>query len=299
MTLQKQISLLLPTFLLLLTPAIVSAATISLQATPASPGVGDVVRVSIILDSAIPTNAFSGTLSYTNNLEPIALSDGNSIINMWITHPVISTGAPITFAGITPGGFSGSGGTLFSVLFRAKAIGKANISLGDIEVLRNDGVGGRELVRSEQLVLSIGSKSSGGYTEPIDRTPPESFTAYLGNDSQLFDGRNYLVFTTVDKSSGVDRYVVAESRLPSFLFSIFPLLWTTARVSPYVIVDQNLTSTLYVKAFDRSGNERLSVFPPQHLFTTYEKMAFLVILIVFVFLWLYRSARGRRFRKNL
>jgi hypothetical protein len=290
---QKQIPIFLVLIFLLL-PTSASAATISLHATPERIGTGDVVRVSVLLDSTIATNAFSGTLLYpAATIEPIAVSDGSSIISLWITHPIVPVaGASITFAGITPGGFSGSGGSLFSVLFRAKASGTAHLSLGDVEVLRNDGAGGNEPVTVQPLILSIGPKSSGGYVEPVDTVPPESFTALLGNDPQLFDGRSYLVFMAVDKSSGVDHYAVAESRLPAFLF---PLSWKVA-TSPYVLVNQNLTSTIYIKAVDRAGNERLSVFPPQHLFTAYEKALFLVILIVFVLLSWIRW--GRRFGKK-
>ena len=284
---------------LLLLPATVSAATVSLHATPASVGVGDTVRVDVLLDSTIPTNAFSGAVSYTRaTLEPISASDGNSIINLWITHPQLSA-SPISFAGVTPGGFSGNTGLLFSLLFKVKAAGTANVSLENIEVLRNDGLGTKESVTTKPLALSITPKSSGGYKEPSDNTPPEPFTAYLGNDSQLFSGKNYLVFMAVDKGSGVDHYVIAESRGPSFLVSFSPLSWHTA-TSPYVLADQNLTSTVYLKAVDRAGNERLSVFPPQHLLSTYEKVALLVILIgVALLVLILRRKWGRRLRKNL
>jgi hypothetical protein len=294
MTIKKQ---LFAISLFLLLPAGVSAATISLRAAPATVGVGDTVQMTVLLDSAIATNAFSGSLVYSAaTLEPIAISDGNSIISLWITHPAVpAAGAPITFAGITPGGFSGNGGVLFSVLFRAKAAGAAKISLGNVEVLRNDGAGGNEPVTLEPFVLSIGLKPLGGYTEPADHTPPEPFTAYLGNDAQLFGGRNYLIFTTVDKGSGMDHYTIAESRLPAFLSVFFPLTWSTT-TSPYMLVDQKLTSAVYIKAIDRAGNERLSVFPPRYFFTSYEWAALLVILIGVVFLW--KIQRGRRSRKN-
>ena len=280
-------------------PLAASAATISFQATPANIGAGDIARIDVLFESSISANAFSGILLYPPAiLEPVAVNDGSSIINLWITRPVISTaGEPIAFAGITPGGFSGNEGVLFSILFQAKAAGTAEISHKDIAVLRNDGLGGKEQTTKQSLTLSVGARSSGGYTEPIDNTPPEPFTAYLGNDSQLFDGRNYLVFTATDKISGIKQYTVAESRLPSFLFPFFPPSWNTISASPYVISDQRLISTVYIKAIDRAGNERLSVFPPQHLFTAYEKAGLLVILMVVVLLhW---RGRGRRFRNPL
>lgn len=291
---QKYIPILL--FSLLLLPATVSAATVSLHATPAIIGAGDTVRVDVLLDSAIPSNAFSGTISYSGVvLEPVSILDGNSIVSLWITRPTIPVAdTRISFAGITPGGFSGTGGTLFSILFRAKAAGVANISVEGIEVLRNDGAGGEEPVTTKQLVLAIGQKSLGGYTEPSDAVPPEAFVAYESSDGELFDGKDYIVFTTVDKGSGVDYYSIAESRVPTFLHWLIPLSWSREE-SPYVRADQNFTSTIYIKAVDRAGNERLSVFPPRHLFTAYE-VALLGILIGVVLLL--RGRWGRRLAKN-
>lgn len=284
--------------LILLLPGAASAATISLRATPATIGTGDIVRVSVLLDSAISTNAFSGNVVYSaDTLEPIAANDGSSIISLWITHPEVPVSSgPISFAGITPGGFSGNGGLLFSLLFRAKVAGQASVTLKDIQVLRNDGSGGSEVVTLTPLRVSIGTKSTGGYGEPEDMTPPEPFTAYLGGNPEQFGGQSYLVFMAVDKNSGIDHYAVAESRLPSFLRALFPLAWKTT-VSPYLMADQNLTNSVFVKAVDRAGNERLSVFPPQHLFTTYEKSLFLGILIILVLLLL--SLKRRRLGKTL
>ncbi|MSU74738.1 hypothetical protein EXS57_03105 [Candidatus Kaiserbacteria bacterium] len=292
---QKNISLL---FLLLLLPVSASAATVSLRATPPIIGKNDTVQVTVLLDSAIAANAFSGTLTYpADSLEPLAISDGNSIVSMWVTRPTISnTSAVVVFAGITPGGFSGDDGILFSIVFRAKAAGTAEVSLLNVEVLRNDGAGGNEPTTVEPLTLSVTTGSSGGYVEPSDDTPPEAFSAYLSTDTQLSDGKNYVVFSTVDKGSGLDHYTVAESRVPSFLWPLLPPSWYVT-VSPYVLSNQNLTSTIYIKAVDRAGNERLSVFPPQHLFTTYEMLVFLAILMGAVLLWQYRL--GRRLKSNL
>lgn len=279
-------------FFLAITPSAVSAATISFRATPERVGVGDVVRIDVLLDSTVLVNAFSGSVSYTAMFELVAVSDGNSLVNLWIARPVLPPrGASIGFAGITPGGFSGDDGILFSVLFRAMAQGAALVSLSDVEVLRNDGAGGVEPTTVRALTLSLVPESLGGYAEPDDTIPPELFEISLGGDVELFDGLAYAVFTSADKGSGIDRYEVAESRVPSFLLRFFPFRWRAA-TSPYELSDQRLTSAIYVKAVDRAGNERVSVFPPQHLFTQYENIVLLVILIGVVLLLRIRRARG-------
>ena len=283
--------------ILFLAPATVSAATLSFRATPAHAGAGDVIRVDVLVQSAIPTNAFSGTVVYTGAaLEPVAISDGNSIVSLWITHPAFSTAsASVPFAGVVPGGFSGDAGIVFSMLFRARAAGEVNFALLNAEVLRNDGAGGTEPTAATPLTIRIGERALGGYREPPDTVPPEPFFAAAGDDPQLFGGRSYLVFSTVDKGSGVDRYEVAESRVPSFLFPLVPLSWHVAE-SPYVLADQTLTNTIYIRASDRAGNERLSVYPPKHLFTAYEGSALLAILLTVVLL--YGRGWGRRPKKT-
>jgi len=291
-------TMLILTSLFLLLPMTGSAATLSISVTPAQIGVGDEMLVTVLLDSAIPTNAFSGTLVIPPDiLETIGVVDGNSIINMWITRPTVSSDTgTIAFAGITPGGFSGNDGTLFSVLVRAKMSGTARLSLKDSVLLRNDGEGGEELVVAQPYTISVKNTALGGYIEPEDVTAPEPFTAHQGVDPELFDGQAYLAFTAVDKGSGIDQYVLTETRLPAFLLQFFPLRWATVS-SPYVLGDQHLTSTIYIKALDRAGNERLSVFPPQHLLTVYEKYLVVGILLIVVLLW--QIGWGRRFGKNL
>ena len=280
-------------------PFMASAAEISLEAVPERVGGGDMVRVSVILDSIIPVNAFAGMLSYdAAMLEPIATSDGNSVISIWIARPAVPEGGTsIPFSGITPGGFSGNRGMLFSVLFRAKAAGSASVFLGDVEVLRNDGAGGEEPVRAHALTLSLEKQSRGGYAEPDDQAAPEPFFVYLGDDPELFGGRRYIVFTAVDKLSGIDHYAIAETRLPSFLLRLLPPSWEIVSEGPYALSDQRLVSAVHIKAVDRAGNERLTVFPPSRLFTGYEKLAFLAILLTVVFLS--QKKWGRRFGKNL
>lgn len=267
--------------LILSFPALASAATLSLSAQPATVGVGTVVRVTVSIDSVIPVNAFSGTLHFPPSLlAPIAVSDGDSIISMWITHPATTTGS-VVFAGATPGGFSGRNGRLFSVLFRTIAAGNAPLSLADTHVLRNDGAGTNEPATLVPADISIAQGSRAAFTEPADTAPPEPFMQYLGRSPQLFDDQYYLAFAAVDKESGIDHYEAAETRWPRWL--VAPV-WEKAD-SPYVIHDQYLTSDVLIKAVDRAGNERLSVFRRRHLMRPDEWLALCGILLVWAVFW--------------
>lgn len=274
------------TVLILSFPALASAATLSLSAQPATVGVGSTVQITVLINSDISVNTFAGTLHFPQNLlTPIAVSDGNSVVSMWITHPKIGTG-DITFAGTTPGGFSGRSGVLFSALFRTTAVASAQFWLTHVQVLRNDGAGTSEPVTLTPMRITIAQGSHATFTGFADTAPPEPFTLYLGNSPQLFGGKYYLAFAAVDKNSGVDHYEVAETRWPQWL--VAPVWRRTD--SPYVISDQYLTSDVLVKAVDRAGNERLSIFPRRHLVRPDEWLALCGILFVWmVFRYLRRN----------
>lgn len=276
---------LLTLLIFFLAPLTACAATLSLSATPAAIGVGDVVEITISVTSDIPVNTFAGSLVYSRNLTPLSVSDGSSIISVWLAHPTVSS--PISFSGFTPGGYVGRNGKLFSMLFRVTSAGTASISVADTSILRNDGAGSAEPVKVAPLALSILKVPQGGYVTPEDTDPPEPFVLAIGTSSQPFDGQSYLVFSAVDKNSGIDHYEVAESRLPWFL----PLVWNDTG-SPYLVNDQSGVSDIFIKAVDRAHNERITVFHRTHLLRPYEWVVLAMIMGVLCILY-YMYMRDR------
>jgi hypothetical protein len=258
----------LATFLFFL-PTLAFASTLTLVPTPANVGVGDSVLVTLSVTSADSVNAFSGTIDYPKNLVPLSISDGNSIISLWITSPTI-TRTGISFAGAVPGGFAGTG-KLFSVIFRATSAGVADISLAEPEVLLNDGKGTPAPATAPSLGLSIAPVSVGSYVAVKDTIPPEAFTPLLEVGP---DGKYYIDFSTVDKQSGVAPVFAVAS-------------------SPYLLRDQNLVSDVEVRAVDASGNIRLETYPHAHLLAPYEEALLVGILVVVAVLvyWRFRSKR--------
>jgi len=81
----------------------------------------------------------------------------------------------------------------------------------------------------------------------IDTTKPEEFKPEIAE----IEGKKYLVFSTIDKTSGVDYYEVLETRNKK------QETWKIAK-SPYILSDQGLESKISVKAVDKAGNERIS-----------------------------------------
>jgi len=77
----------------------------------------------------------------------------------------------------------------------------------------------------------------------IDNLPPLAFEVEVSRDNTLFDGKYFLIFSTVDKISGIDHYDIKEDQE----------LYGNAS-SPYVLKDQTQAKAIVVTAFDRAGN---------------------------------------------
>ncbi len=273
--------IIITSLLFLCWPYAAGAATARVAQTPQNIGVGDTVAVSLSVDAAMPINTFSGTLRYAHNkLELLKVSDGGSVVSLWVTHPRGEDGG-ILFEGLVPGGYAGNGGLLFTAFFRAKTTGAAVVSLENAVFLRNDGTGSAEDISSKALSITIASKASGGFVERADTNPPEPFIIQPGS-GDLFSGSPYIAFTAADKGSGINRYEVAEQRV-----SFMPLRWQRAS-SPYVLADNYGTSDTYVKAVDNAGNERISAYTRPNLARPYE-LLILGILMTVLFIYVKRS----------
>jgi hypothetical protein len=263
---------------LILAPAVASAATLSLSAEPPTVGVGNEVSVTVRVDAGVAVNTFAGALTYPPDvLSLVSVNDGSSIASVWLTHPFESTKGTISFIGITPGGFSGRGGKLFSIVFRTQKAGSARLSITHAQVLLNDGKGTSDTVQLQPLSLSVVQKAAGGFEQPKDTDPPEPFVIFSNRDQMLSGDKNYFVFAAVDKQSGIDHYEGAETRLPLWLAGP---QWKRVE-SPYISTDQYGTSDILIKAVDVSGNARIAVFHRTHFIRVYEWIigAILIVLL--------------------
>ncbi|MDZ4260605.1 MAG: hypothetical protein U1A25_02970, partial [Candidatus Sungbacteria bacterium] len=92
----------------------------------------------------------------------------------------------------------------------------------------------------------------------------------------LFEGKRFLVFATQDKISGLDYYTIKESRQNFFTFFS---KWSQAK-SPYVLQDQELRSSIFVKAVDNAGNKRIVKIMPSNPLMWYENYENWVIIIL-------------------
>ncbi len=202
-------------------------------------------------------NALEATLVLPESIHVSRIETGNSTILMWITKPR-QEGREITFAGITPGGFSGVQLllTLHGAFYPADF---EKVRFQNVVALKNDGSGTR-------IPVAFSFDASSFQT---DSEPPEDFTPRIVNDPNLFDGKYSLVFAAQDKNSGVNRYEVREGRFGP---------WREVD-SPHILANQKLNRNIYVRAKDHANNERVAVVPAVHR-AWWEMWAILAILIV-------------------
>lgn len=183
-------------------------------------------------------NAFEGTVTLMgNDSHVVRVEDAGSIVTVWLEHP--QAGASIRFSGISPGGYQGEQGTLFTIVLEGKAT--AELSFSEVRAYRNDGEGTEAQSHTESATVVFGEKQQ---TEEIDTQQPESFSVVLARDSVSFDGKKVLIFAAHDKGKGIAGYDVCEG-----IFSC------VRGDSPYVIQNEQ-TGMFFVRAYDYDGNVR-------------------------------------------
>jgi hypothetical protein len=208
-------------------------------------------------------NAFSGTLVFPKGVVEVKeVRTANSIVNYWVETPERKENT-ITFSGMTPGGYAGSNGLLFSVVFTAAEQGKGTISVKDPLFLKNDGFGTAAKIAVSNSVIEVLAPDvrRNIVIPPLqDTTPPEPFTPEISRSNALYKRAWLLFFIAQDKGSGIDHYEIQESA--GGLFNFFTP-WKRAE-SPYVLQDQSLRTGVNVRAIDKAGNIRTAHVPALH-----------------------------------
>lgn len=124
-----------------------SASAASLYLSPSSGDylTGQAFSIIVYVSSADQAmNAASGALSFSNsNLEITSLTKSGSIFSLWVQEPSYSnTTGTVNFEGIVLNpGFTGVGGKVLTINFKAKSIGEASLNFRSGSVLANDGLG--------------------------------------------------------------------------------------------------------------------------------------------------------------
>lgn len=266
-------------------------AELFLQPDKQSLNVGSLFRVDFLITSLKESvNAIEGKIFFSKDiLELSEIIDGNSVINLWPQKPEYSENeGSVVFAGITPGGFQSDDGQIFSLIFKAKKQGIAIVSIQQAKALLNDGLGTAASLITKNCEMQINEQASSVINNQFeiknDINPPEPFELYIACDPNIFEGKNFLVFTAQDKGLGISHYEIQETKNNQQGNH-----WQRAK-SPYVLQDQALKSYVFVKAIDKAGNERIAILKPKSFFIVYKNyliwgIILLTALIVYFLLW--------------
>ena len=309
------------------------AATIYIDPGVATLGRGDAVTaaVRIMPDAALGEciNVIDAVVTYSENIQPVDISIGKSIFNVWVEPPVINKeNRTITFAGGIPNGYCGRvegdprlTNIIAEIIFRSPGMQvgggsddtEAHVDFApETQVLLNDGAGTRAPLTALGGTFTL-EKTAGddgvvdAWREAVrqDTNPPEQFSITLTRDEIAFAGKHFIVFSTTDKQTGISHYEVNEE--PVLEFSQFKwggvgVPWVKAE-SPYVLEDQSLNSIIRVKAIDKAGNEYIATYIPDESLQTISKneiitysvlgaLGFILLLIIGM-LWFFIRRRQK------
>ena len=269
----------------------VFAAKISFDVQTGNIGIGQQFQTDVLFNSQNEEiNAIEGTITFSHDVfELKEIKIANSIINFWVEQPILVSEGRIAFSGITPGGYRGEKGLLFSLIYLSKKEGNGLVSFTEAKALQNDGKGTKAPLKTSNFQFII-SKQFPLSPFPIGQTkdtkPPESFAPEIASNPTIFEGKQILVFVTQDKESGIDHYEVKEVR--QGIFATFSK-WMRVE-SPYILHDQELRSYILVKAVDKAGNERVISISPKNPLAWYKSYQnWFIIVTGLVIAWVIRK----------
>jgi hypothetical protein len=254
------------------------------------------VRLDVDEEVGECVNAVDAVIEYSDGVNPVDVSIGDSIFTIWVEEPVIDEeNRRITFAGGLPSGYCGRvagdprlTNTIAEIVMRAPgfSIGSGGDTGTTTQTLSfapetaaylNDGFGTRANLRTFGAEITLSNQRGGGIVDTwreevaLDDTPPEEFSISLERNNTTFGGRYFIVFNTTDKQTGIDEYQVMEEPTTAFwdfAWGRADAPWITTR-SPYVLEDQSLNSVIRVRALDKAGNEYIAtLLPNEDLRTT-------------------------------
>lgn len=224
-------------------------------------------------------NAAEVELTYPKNvLRAVDFGRGGSILSLWVHAPELDTDAGVVrFAGGIPGGYCGRvpgdpslsnilGKVVFTVISAEARTADIAVTSASTVYL-SDGLGTvlEPTVRGAKITIA---PTSTGVPNPWisevedDTIPPDPFLVEVQSTRGVYGGKYYIVFSTIDKQSGMDHFEIFERDA-----------WKTIE-SPYQLRDQFRVDDIKVRAIDKAGNERLGDFEkdsvPVRQFSLYD-----------------------------
>lgn len=286
------------------------------------------VRIMPDKDASECINVVDAVLTYSDNIQPVDVSVGKSIFNVWVEPPTINHEEhTITFAGGIPNGYCGRvegdprlTNIIAEIVFRSPGLqiggsddNQAYIDFApETQALLNDGQGTRAPLNFLGSTITLEKTAGPGIVDDWremvreDNVPPEEFSIVLTKEDVAFSGNYFIVFSTTDKQTGISHYEVMEEpaeEFKHFSWGGVDAPWVKAN-SPYVLKDQSLNSIIRVKAIDKAGNEYVATLIPDETMQTISRnqvynyvflgVVVMVLLIVAGGAWFFIRKRKRK-----
>lgn len=219
-------------------------------------------------------NALEGSIIVPKEFSITNIYDGNSTILFWVDKPKFDDlNKTIRFSGFTPGGFQGNKLILsFSGEFKQSDL--KNFSFSEVIALKNDGLG---TVVPVKLSLDLNEIEK-------DITPPENFSAVVSKSPDVFNNSYFISFATQDKGVGIDHYEYATA----WIFNPNKSEYKKVE-SPIVLTNKESTQRIFIKALDKSGNERISTIYGPYYYESTLIGFIIIILIIWVLFFILRK----------
>lgn len=251
----------------------------------AAPGSNFVVRITI--DSAAPVNAISGTVAYSSStISLVSVNTSDSVLDFWQKAQGTTAGA-IRLVGGSGDAFSGTGGKIALLTFRAVREGIAHIAFDDITLYAADGKGTPVKAQSAPLRISIYSFESGATSAPSeiekDTIAPEITDAKIVYDP--ISRSNIAVFRITDDRSGVR---AAEVR---FLSWNGWSDWTLIGSAPTLARIPAEAFAVEIKTMDNSQNSSSVTLYAKDRITQFAALFLVVALLAIIAVAIY-ARRG-------
>lgn len=285
-------------FIFCLLPSVSYGAELYLESIQEQYYQGDTFIANIRIDSQRECiNTVQAVLKFNPAfLEVQDINRANSLISFWLQEPEFSnqTGQILLVGGI-PGGYCGdlSGSPvktnlLASVIFRVHLFPLINEPtsiklefLKDSQVLLNDGYGTLAKLTAKPMIYTILSGlpeiniNEWQNIKDNDNIPPEQFETQVSQEQNIFNGQYFLIFSAVDKETGIDYFEVKEGKKN----------WQKA-VSPYVLEDQRLKSIIKVRVVDKAGLTSMIEIPVKRSNLFLSIIIFALLLLTILIGWL-------------
>ena len=285
----KKISLII-VFVSCAYPHVTDASSLYIETSKKDFFVGDKIVLDVRIDSENKhINTVTGDVvfhSLPNNISIGEISLAHSSFSLWPRKPSLVDSKKISFEGGIPGGMQSKDGVLFKIVMDLKEVGDVNIGFENIGVYLHDGKGTLDVHKVHNLTFSV-LPAPPNYVPTdewdafidSDKTSPEKFSIYVGQDTSVFDGKKFLSFYTVDRQSEVRYYEVKEGNLP-----------VVRSGSTYVLQDQHNNNRVIVTAYDAMGNSQTSVYNPKKASLLYLiPFGIVILILLYKKIWLVKK----------